>query len=118
MHRNSEGVFPNLRPYLRDISLLMIDSYNRFVCDKRTFKCDMINLALNQGVSLCGSILAVLSVERQTIQICKGSFIPMHEIGRFCYPDDELVYSEAQFVLAGVPQGEANNPFYRPFFEK
>ena len=121
MYRNSEGVFPNLRHHLEDISILMIDTRNGFVCDEKTFKCDKIHLAHNQGVSLCGPMFAVLSVQHQTIylfQVSEGSFIPMHDIGRFCYPDDELIYSEAQFVLTGAARDEANISLYQPFHEK
>lgn len=64
--------------------------------DSKAFKCDKINLSHNQGLSLCNSRLAVLSIQQQTIhlfEIENGAFVPLQAIGRFCYPDDAMVCS-------------------------
>lgn len=103
VYRNSEAVSSNGRFQLEDYTLYAVDIRGGLVSDYKSFKCDKIYLSHNQGMSLCGSTLAVLSVQQQTIylyQIVNGVFVHMHNIGRFCYPDGPLVYSYASFDCA------------------
>ncbi len=113
LYRNNESVASNGRFQLEDYTLYAIDVRAGVVSDSKSFKCDKISLSHNQGVSLCGPILAILSVQQQTIylySIESGVFTPMHDIGRFCYPDDPLIYS--YFT------DECSSPATQPFHEK
>lgn len=116
VYRNSEAVTSNGRFQLEDYTLYAIDIQRGLVSDYKSFKCDKIYLSHNQGMSLCGSTLAILSVQQQTIylyQIENGVFVHMHDIGRFCYPDGPLVYSCAKFEYAS---NSDNSP--QPFHDK
>ncbi|KAG7229807.1 hypothetical protein INR49_012456 [Caranx melampygus] len=104
VYRNNESVTPNPRSPLEDYSLHIIDLHTGRLCDTRSFKCDKIILSHNQGLYLYRNILAVLSVQQQTIHVFQvtpeGTFLDVRTIGRFCYEDDLLtlsaVYTEAQ----------------------
>ncbi|XP_076878696.1 DET1 homolog [Brachyhypopomus gauderio] len=104
VYRNNESVTPNPRSPLEDYSLHIIDLHTGRLCDTRNFKCDKIILSHNQGLYLYRNILAVLSVQQQTIHVFQvtgeGTFLDVRTIGRFCYEDDLLtlsaVFSEAQ----------------------
>ncbi|MCJ8734478.1 hypothetical protein PDJAM_G00236120 [Pangasius djambal] len=104
VYRNNEAVTPNPRSPLEDYSLHVVDLHTGRLCDTRAFKCDKIILSHNQGLYLYRNILAVLSVQQQTIHVfqvtAEGTFLDVRTIGRFCYEDDLLtlsaVYSEAQ----------------------
>ncbi|KAI5105578.1 DET1-like, partial [Silurus meridionalis] len=104
VYRNNEAVTPNPRSPLEDYSLHIVDLHTGRLCDTRAFKCDKIILSHNQGLYLYRNILAVLSVQQQTIHVFQvtgeGTFLDVRTIGRFCYEDDLLtlsaVYSEAQ----------------------
>ena len=118
--RNNESVVPNARSPLEDYSLYIIDMRGGIVSDSRPFKCDKIYLSHNQGLSLCDSTLAVLSVQHQTIhlfQIQNGTFLPVQDIGRFCYPGDEMVFAEARLVQPELTLSGASDE-YIPFHEK
>ena len=69
VYRNNESVTPNPRVPLEDYSLHVIDLHTGRLCDTRTFKCDKIILSHNQGLYLYRNILAVLSVQQQTIHV-------------------------------------------------
>ena len=78
----------------------MIDIQMGSITDIILYRYDKICLAHNQGLSLCGSVLAVLSVQHQTVHLYRvsdGIFNHMQDIGVFCYPDNCLVYSKAKF---------------------
>lgn len=60
---------PNPRSPLEDYSLHIIDLHTGRLCDTRSFKCDKIILSHNQGLYLYRNILAVLSVQQQTIHV-------------------------------------------------
>lgn len=123
--RNNESLSPNERFPLEDYTLYLVDIKAGVVSDSRQLKCDKIHLSHNQGLSLCDNMLAVLSLQHQTIhlfQVYSGLFIPMHEIGRFCHPDDALIFSEAHLLQpeSTADGGEHNTspePF-RPFLER
>ena len=117
--RNNESLSPNPRFILEDYSLYVVDLLEGHVTDSYSFKCDKIFLSHNQGLSLCGSKLAVLSSQHQTIhvfEIVSGNFIPQFEIGRFCNPDDSLIFSQAEFTTTCSAVGADGQ--YRPFLEK
>lgn len=123
--RNNESVSPSARSPLEDYTLYLVDMRGGVVSDSRAFKVDKIYLSHNQGLSLCNSTLAVLSVQHQAVhmfQICSGLFIPVQEIGRFCFQDDSLVFSEAHLVHSNATvgnSGEESTPEpYQPFLEK
>ncbi|KAJ8245064.1 hypothetical protein COCON_G00236150 [Conger conger] len=69
VYRNNESVTPNPRSPLEDYSLHIIDLRTGRLCDTRAFKCDKIILSHNQGLYLYRNILAVLSVQQQTIHV-------------------------------------------------
>ena len=106
-YRNNESVSPSQRSPLEDYSLHLVDLQAGILCDTRNFKCDKIFLSHNQGLYLYKNILAVLSVQQQTIHIFQvtpdGSFIDVRTIGRFCYEDDALILA--------TPQPASDRPF-------
>ena len=81
------------------------------LCDRKQFKMDKMYLSHNQGLCLYGSVLAVLSVQQQTIHVFKvspqGTLIQARTIGRFCYDDDEFFYSQTSHV----PPRQLNRPY-------
>ncbi|XP_060708936.1 DET1 homolog [Hemiscyllium ocellatum] len=118
VYRNNESVTPNPRSPLEDYSLHIIDLHTGSLCDTRTFKCDKVILSHNQGLYLYKNILAILSVQHQTIHVFQvtpeGTFIDVRTIGRFCYEDDLLTVS----AVYPEVQGDAQNAPSRPFKEK
>lgn len=93
LHQNNESVAPNPKLPLENYTLYSIDIAEGILADKVEFKVDKIFLAHNQGVYLFKNVLAVLSVQHQTIHIFKyynGDFIPVMRVGRLVYPDDDL----------------------------
>lgn len=69
---------PNPRSPLEDYSLHIIDLHTGRLCDTRSFKCDKIILSHNQGLYLYRNILAVLSVQQQTIHVFQVSAKGFH----------------------------------------
>lgn len=64
------------------------------------FTHDKIFLSHNQGLSLYGSTLVVLSVQHQTLHVYHvddGRFLPIQTIGRMCYVDDEVYLSSCVY---------------------
>ena len=121
LFRGNEDISPQGQFRMEDITLHIVDMLGGFVTDSYQFKCDKIHLAHNQGLSLCGSKLAVLSVQHQTIhlfQISNGAFIPLHEVGRFCYPDDKVVYDQAGSDLSGNLRQGTGESLHHPSHEK
>lgn len=95
-YRNNESVEPNPRFPLEDYSIHIVDIKHGVLSDSKSFKTDKIFLSHNQGLYLYNNTLAVLSVQHQTITIFhveNGQFWPIRTLGRFCYEDDELLYS-------------------------
>ena len=95
--RHNESVSPNNRSSLEDYMLYVVNIKSGTVTDSYAFKCDRIYLSHNQGLSLCGSTLALLSVQHQTVtifQVYSGVLIMLLSVGRFCYSDDLMVYEE------------------------
>ena len=96
--RNNEYVFSNDNCPLEHSTIFMVDIHHGRVTDSHSFKHDYIHFSHNQGISLYNDTLAILSVLHQTIHIFKvtpvGSLVYEQAIGRFCYPDDELVYNQ------------------------
>ena len=118
VYKNCESISSNGRFQLEDYTIYAIDMLGGLVSDCKSFKCDKIHLSHNQGLSLSGSTLAVLSVQQQTIylyQIENGMFIHMHDVGRFCYPDGQLVYSYAK-IDAGSNSEASRWPFHDKWF--
>jgi de-etiolated-1 len=96
IYRNNESVEPNPRFMLEDYSIHIVDMKHGVLTDTKTFKSDKIFLSHNQGLYLYNKTLAVLSVQHQTISLFHvedGEMVPTRTIGRFCYEDDELMYS-------------------------
>ncbi|XP_048584227.1 DET1 homolog isoform X2 [Nematostella vectensis] len=113
IYRNNESVSPNPRSPLEDYTIHIVDLRKGRLSDSRTFKCDKIFLSHNQGLYLYRDLLAILSVQQQTIHIFQvtkdGKFIEVRSIGRFCHEDDEL-------VLTGS-RGVENNQIRSPYLE-
>lgn len=109
IYSNNEALTPNPRSPLEDYSLHLVDLRAGRLCDTRHFKVDKIYLSHNQGdwyqfvlvlkfeqlafstgLYLYKDILAVLSVQHQTIhifQILDGMFINVRTIGRYQNPE-------------------------------
>ena len=99
--RNNESISLTSGSILEDYTLYLVDIVGGVVADSVSFKCDKINLSHNQGLSLCDSRLAVLSLQQQTIylfDISHGSLVPIQEIGRFCYPDTAVTLPDSSVV--------------------
>ena len=117
----NEDISPQVHFKMEDYTLYMVDMLGGFVTDSYQFKCDKIQLAHNQGLSLCGSKLAVLSIQHQTIhlfEISHRTFVPLHQVGRFCYPDDKLVYERAGADLSGNLQDGTGFSLHHPSHDK
>ncbi|XP_001606651.2 DET1 homolog [Nasonia vitripennis] len=96
IYSNNEALTPNPRSPLEDYSIHLVDIRNGRLCDTRHFKIDKIYLSQNQGLYLYKDILAVLSVQHQTIhifQLLDGMFINVRTIGRFCLEDEAYLVS-------------------------
>ncbi|XP_015795436.1 DET1 homolog [Tetranychus urticae] len=97
--RNNESVSVNVKFFCEDYIIYLIDIKNGKKCDQIVLKTDNISLPHNQGLYLYDDILAILSVQHQTIYLyrlddCKivgKTFIEVNSIGRFCYDDDPFV---------------------------
>ena len=69
-------------------------------CDRLKFSHDKIFLSHNQGLSLYGSTLVVLSVQHQTLHVYHikdAHFYPVQDIGRICYVDDDVYLSSCVY---------------------
>ncbi|XP_072938300.1 DET1 homolog [Epargyreus clarus] len=111
IHSNNEAVTPTIRSALEDFSLHLVDLHQGKLCDTKHFRIDKIYLSHNQGIYLYKEVLAVLSVQHQTIhlfQIVDGMLIEIRKIGRFCYDDDPFIVSS----VFGAIRNE------RPFHEE
>jgi de-etiolated-1 len=116
IYRNNESVSSNGRYQLEDYTLYIVDMQAGHISDLQTFKCDKIFLSHNQGLSLCESVLAVFALQQQTIHlysVSNGTFVHMHDIGRFCYPDDPLVYSQVKYL---TENGRPVKPYHEHWF--
>lgn len=74
----------------------LVDLVKGKLCDTVHFKVDKIYLSHNQGIYLYKDMLAVLSVQHQTIhifQILDGMLREVRKIGRFCHEDDDFLTS-------------------------
>ncbi|XP_014218564.1 DET1 homolog [Copidosoma floridanum] len=98
IYSNNEALTPNPRNPLEDYSIYLVDIQCGRLCDTRQFKVDKIFLSQNQGLYLYKDILAVLSVQHQTIhifQLLDGKFLNVRKIGRFCLEDESYLVSSA-----------------------
>jgi len=86
VYRNNESICPNPRSPPENSTLHIVSIGDGHVTDRRRFLCDKIYLSHNQGVCLYGAMLAVLSVQQQTIHVfqisAEGTFIDLRSIGR------------------------------------
>ncbi len=102
VYKNNESVSPNQRSPLEDYTVHIVDLYSGELTDSRTFKCDKIFLSHNQGLYLYRDLLAVLSVQHQTIHIFQvtkeGLFVDVRTVGRFCHDDDQLFFESVREV--------------------
>lgn len=91
VYRNNESVTPNPRSPLEDYSLHVIDLHTGRLCDTRSFKCDKIILSHNQGLYLYRNILAVLSVQQQTIHVFQVYISACLIFCTLCLPGSEII---------------------------
>lgn len=99
--RNNESMSVNIRFFLEDFCIYLIDMVKGKKCDQLIFKTDYIILSHNQGLYLHDDTLAVLSIQHQTIHIYHivdssttgKKFLLINSIGRFCFEDDYFVIS-------------------------
>ena len=101
-YKNNESVSPNQRSPLEDYTIHIVDLYRCEQVDTRSFKCDKIFLSHNQGLYLYRDLLAILSVQHQTIHIFQvtpdGHFVDVRTVGRFCYEDDQMIFEAVREV--------------------
>lgn len=117
MFTSNEAVSANGRFQLEDYTLYSVDMRAGVVADSRAFKCNKIYLSHNQAISLCGSTLAILSTQQQTVYlfgIQNGQFIHLNNIGRFCSPDDPVVYGSVRYCHPGTD--EPVKPFHEVWY--
>ena len=98
IYRNNESVAPNPRNPLEDYTIHCVDIEVGVNCGSLKFKNDKIFLSHNQGIYLYKDILAILSVQHQTIHVYQldtdmGGFCPIVNIGRTLYDNDDLILS-------------------------
>jgi de-etiolated-1 len=122
IYQNNESVSPNPRNQLENYTIYVVDIEKGMLVDKTMFKTDKIVLSHNQGIYLYRNVLAILSIQHQTIHIfhleSDGTLVKDREIGRFCYDDDDMVLSSSG-VLTGESQCSlpTRPAVYRPFKE-
>jgi len=88
---NNEAVIPNLLLPLENYTIHLINLKNGAVCQRLHFKADKIYLSHNQGVYMLQHVLAILSVQHQTIHVynrINNRFYLLRKIGRFCFEND------------------------------
>ncbi|KAL5241603.1 hypothetical protein ACI65C_009013 [Semiaphis heraclei] len=88
---NNEAVTPNLLLPLENYTIHLINLKNGAVCQRLHFKADKIYLSHNQGVYMLQHVLAILSVQHQTIHVynrINNRFYLLRKIGRFCFEND------------------------------
>lgn len=98
-----QSLLVRFRSPLEDYSLCMVDIRSGQVTDQINFKNDKIVLSHNQGLYLYKNMLAILSVQHQTIylyDIFDGHFLNTMKIGRFCNEEEVGLYN---LVNAGQP---------------
>ena len=91
-YRNNESVAPNPRNPLEDYTIHCVDIEVGVHCDSLKFKNDKIFLSHNQGIYLYKDILAILSVQHQTIHIYQldtgyffsGDILSYHQAQKHC----------------------------------
>ncbi|XP_062562273.1 DET1 homolog [Armigeres subalbatus] len=96
LYTNNEAIKPTASCPLEDYTLYIIDLHNGRISDSKDFNVDKIILSHNQGVYLYNDTLAILSIQHQTVHIfsiAEGTFILERTIGRFCCPDEGMLYS-------------------------
>nr|CAB3237485.1 DET1 homolog [Phallusia mammillata] len=104
---NNEAMTPHPRYPLEDYTIHSVDMINGVLQCSVDFKCDKIFPSHNQGLYLCKNVLAVLSVQHQTLTIFhvnEGNLIRTHTIGRFCFDDDAIAVSSVQQVQQSACQ--------------
>lgn len=112
------------RSPLEDYSLCLIDMHNGRVSDQIKFKSDKIFLSHNQGIYLYNNLLAVLSVQHQTIylyEIFDNSFLNILKIGRFCSEEDLFLYNsvnETQVPIREATIGSLKHRFLVHLYRK
>ena len=112
IYTNNEAMSPNQRFPLEDYSLHSVDYINGILQCSVNFKCDKIFPSHNQGLYLYKSVLAVLSVQHQTVHIFHlkdGALVKTHTIGRFCFDDDFFVFQRLHSTL---PVEMRREPFH------
>jgi len=121
-YQNNESVSPNPRNQLENYTIYVVDIEKGVLVDKTVFPTDKIVLSHNQGIYLYKNVLAILSIQHQTIHIfhldSDGTLVKDRQIGRFCYDDDDMILSSSG-VLTGASQSSlpSSRSVYRPYKE-
>jgi len=122
IYQNNESVSPNPRNQLENYTIYVVDIEKGVLVDKTVFPTDKIVLSHNQGIYLYKNVLAILSIQHQTIHIfhldSDGTLVKDRQIGRFCYDDDDMILSSSG-VLTGASQSSlpSSRSVYRPYKE-
>ncbi|OQR80110.1 DET1-like [Tropilaelaps mercedesae] len=109
LYLSNESLTANPQAPYEDYAFHLIDIERGKVCDRLQFRVDRILLTHNYGIYLFNRTLAILSLQHQTIHVYEvtpeGTFVKRHEIGRFCFPDDEELVSAVSLVQddSGAP---------------
>lgn len=95
-YTNNESLQPLSSQALNTICFYCIDLKNGIVCDTFTLTVDRVWVA--HGVHLVGRLLAVFSLQQQTIHFLQidrqtGHFMLNKQLGRFLYDDDNRLMS-------------------------
>ena len=129
MFRNNESMSSQQHSNLEDSTICLLDLHRGAVTDRHHFTKDKIVHLHNQGLSLYEDLLAVLSIQHQTIHLFnitdRGKLVKLLDIGRFCLPRDSELFAEAGMrqdsTYVTVPPSVNAQPAhteYYPFREK
>lgn len=117
--RNNESLLYDSKRVFEDYRLHLIDIHSGKRCDTLVFKTDRIMLSHNQGIYLHKNVLAILSIQHQSIDIYHivddemvgKRFIKVNTIGRFCYEDDGMIFRAAGYDIS-LPHNRPYNELW------
>ena len=120
---NNESLSSNQRYILENSTIFVINIKTGRITDKQHFVQDRINYLHNQGLSLYGNHLAVLSIQHQTVhfyELCEnGTLVKLLEVGRFCQLGDKDMFEEAHMTQSkSYSYNSEAHAVYHPYRER
>lgn len=108
LYQNNESIAPLPVQSLFDYTIYCIDLNMGIICDRYFMSADRV--WVSHGVTLVGSLLAILSFQHQTIHFLhisedNGRFTLVGHVGRFTFLDDENLVRAAE-KSSGSPTTE------------